>query len=107
MNDKIKEKYWNGLRSLCREMNAPLEPNPTHSGNRIGVNLGPNLKLGLRVESVINAEVPGVNSTNIAIRISIRQLEWNTVTENRRKLRRNLRGNLRGNFLYSNRSTGE
>ena len=74
-----RRQYWSELLKICDEKNAPLTLGSPSDGNRVSANLGPNLNLGFRVEVLINAEIPGVNQDNIAIRISVSEDDWKAI----------------------------
>ena len=90
MKTETRQQYWEDFKRICSEMNAPLTLHTPRDANRIGVNLGPNLKLGFKIEAVANARIPRINSKNIAIRISMPKAGWETIAKNsslRRKFR--------------------
>ena len=68
----------------------------------VGVNLGPNLNLGFKIEAVADARIQGIDSNNIAIRISMPKAGWDTITENG-----NLKKEFRGSCLTIPIRTGK
>ena len=82
MKTEIRQRYWEDFKKICSEMNAPLTLHTPRDANRIGVNLGPNLNLGFKIEAVANARIPQINSNNIAIRISMPKAGWKTIAKN-------------------------
>ena len=91
MKTEIRQQYWEDFKKNCSEMNAPLTLHSPRAANRIGVNLGPNLNLGFRIEAVVNARIKGINLNNIAIRVSLPKSGWETV-EKQGDINRKFRG---------------
>ena len=102
MKTEIRQRYWENFKKICSEMNAPLTLHSPRDANRIGVNLGPYLNLGFKIEAVANARVQGINTTNIAIRISMPEQGWETITKNG-----NLKKEFRNSYLTIPIETGK
>lgn len=79
MKTGIRQRYWEAFKKSCFEVNAPLTLHSPRDANEIGVNLGPSLNLGFRIEAVTNVRIQGITSSNIAIRISVSTDAWDTI----------------------------
>lgn len=73
------QQYWTEFKGVCDRGKPPLKLDAPQALNKIGVNLGPNLGLKIRVEAVVNPRLTGVTGGCIAVRVSVSQEVWKTI----------------------------